>query len=104
MYDFERGYEVFTVDNLHHFLGGAALSMIVVSGLWNPSSLIYTVPVLIAIQGLLREQAQVKSWRPHMWLKKNKLAEGVMGGGGAAFVMMIATAASKFPIFLGYWY
>ena len=103
MYDFERGFEVFTVDNLHHFLGGAALTLIVVSGLWNPSSLLYTVPILIAIQGLLREQAQAKSWLPHMWLKKHKIAEGLMWGVGSAFVMGTIYILSKIPIFLGYW-
>ena len=90
MYDSDRGYEIFTIDNLHHFLGGAALSGIVVSGFWHPWTLVFTVPILIAIQGLLREQAQAKSWRLHMWFKKHKIAEGLMWGVGSAFVTIIS--------------
>ena len=84
-----RGYEIFTLDNLYHFLGGGALSLLVISGFWYPWTLTFTVPVLIATEGLLREQAQKgRDWRPSVWLIKRKIAEGVMWGVGSAVVMI----------------
>jgi len=83
-------FDVFTTDNLLHFLGGAALSGIVAVGFWHPWTLVFTVPILIALEGLLREQAQASTWDPDRWLSKHKITEGLMWGVGSAATMITA--------------
>lgn len=83
-------FDVFTKDNVLHFAGGAALSGIVAVGFWHPWTLVFTVPVLVALEGLLREQAQAKTWDPDRWLSKHKTTEGLMWGVGSAATMVTA--------------
>ena len=86
----KQSFNIFTFDNLLHFVGGALLSGIVASGFWYPWTLVFTVPILIAVEGLLREQTQARSWKLSDWLlKKHKLTEGLMWGVGSAFAMVI---------------
>jgi len=84
-------FDVFSFDNLLHFLGGAALSGIVVSGFWHPWTLVFTVPILVSVEGLLREQAQKgRNWHPSVWLTKRKITEGLMWGVGSAATTVTA--------------
>ncbi len=84
--EFLRG-EVFTLDNLFHFLGGAALAAPL--WYWHPSA--WVVAGVWAIWGLLREQGQSKDegWlrpftRIHKWI------EGISWGVGGGTLMGIA--------------
>lgn len=88
-------FDVFTKDNALHFAGGAALSGIVAVGFWHSWTLVFTVPILIAIEGLLREQAQAKTWNVDRWLSKHKITEGLMWGVGSAATMVTAFLISR---------
>jgi hypothetical protein len=83
-------FDIFTTDNVLHFLGGAALSSIVAVGFWHPWTLVFTVPIVITIEGLLREQAQSRTWNLGRWLTKHKITEGLMWGIGSAAIMATA--------------
>jgi hypothetical protein len=88
-------FDVFTKDNALHVTGGAALSSIVAVGFWHPWTLVFTVPIVITIEGLLREQAQAKTWNPARWMTKHKITEGLMWGVGSAATMVTAFLISR---------
>jgi hypothetical protein len=77
--------DVFTIDNLLHILGGAALAALLLPAYWSPWSLPICCWVAWSIWGLLREQAQSMDandfWIPfRSW---HKTAEGLSWGVGA---------------------
>ena len=89
--------EVFTLDNLLHLLGGAALA----APLWmaNPNSAI--VAGIWSVWGLLREQGQSKDqgWIGAFFyeeggFKWHKLIEGLAWGVGGGALMLVANLVS----------
>ena len=76
--------DVFTIDNLLHILGGAALAALLLPAYWAPWSLPLCAMVAWGAWGLLREQAQ--SMDEGFWSgvkHARKITEGLSWGVGA---------------------
>lgn len=90
-------FDIFTLDNLLHFLGGALLSGLIAFGFWMPETLVASVPFNAAFYGLLRERAQHRAkdkarglpTESFGFLKSNhKITEGLMWGVGSLAAMV----------------
>lgn len=79
-----KARDLFTLDNLFHFLGGAGLAALLLPAFWWPWLLPLQGSLLSAAWGLLREQAQSRDEGFWSGVKNpHKIAEGLTWGIGA---------------------